>query len=96
MMITMMTMMTNASGFCVILIGPKDGQRHCEPEPRYLEEECNDAWRLHVSITCLKSLQKLTLGGGLQCTIGLGPLKVSNLDLITLPLILREYVTFTF
>ena len=35
-------------GFCVILIGPKDGQRHCEPEPRYLEEECGDAWRLYV------------------------------------------------
>ena len=35
-------------GFCVILIGPKDGQRHCEPEPRYLEEECGDTWRLYV------------------------------------------------
>ena len=41
----------NDPGFCVILIGPKDGSRHCEPEPRYLEEECSDAWRLFVSIS---------------------------------------------
>jgi len=39
----------NYSGSCVILIGPIDGQRHCEPEPRYLEEECSDKWRLHDS-----------------------------------------------
>jgi len=37
----------NFKGFCVILIGPKDGRRHCEPEPRYLEEECGDTWRLY-------------------------------------------------
>ena len=41
----------NDPGFCVILIGPKDGSRHCEPEPRYLEEECSDAWRLYVSVS---------------------------------------------
>ena len=27
----------NISGICVILIGPVDGARHCDPEPGYLE-----------------------------------------------------------
>merc|ERR1719193_865786 len=29
--------LTNYSGPCVILIGPVDGKRHCDPEPGYLE-----------------------------------------------------------
>ena len=27
----------NIAGSCVILIGPVDGARHCDPEPGYLE-----------------------------------------------------------
>merc|ERR1711892_987741 len=34
-------------GSCVIIIGPIDGQRHCEPEPRYLMN--NDDWRFSDS-----------------------------------------------
>jgi len=37
----------NYKGLCVILMGPKDGKRHCEPEPRYLEEEHGEEWTLH-------------------------------------------------
>jgi len=39
----------NYAGSCIILIGPRDNERHCEPAPRYLEEQCSDIWRLHAS-----------------------------------------------
>jgi len=35
------------SGKCVILIGPIDGNRHCDPEPRFLEGHPD--WRLQAS-----------------------------------------------
>lgn len=35
------------TGKCVILIGPIDGNRHCDPEPRFLEEHPD--WRLQSS-----------------------------------------------
>ena len=57
----------------MILIGPKDGQRHCEPEPRYLEEECSDAWRLHVCPTTIIRLKifsiKPYLNGGVSHSV---------------------------
>jgi len=28
----------NFTGRCVVLIGPVDGLRHCDPEPRYLPD----------------------------------------------------------
>jgi len=37
-------------GSCVILIGPIDGARHCEPEPAYLEELEDSGWTLHDSL----------------------------------------------
>ena len=36
----------NYTGNCVILIGPIDGKRHCEPAPRYLREVENTPWVL--------------------------------------------------
>lgn len=38
----------NFKGVCVILIGPRDGRRHCDPEPRYLEEAAGE-WALHAT-----------------------------------------------
>lgn len=39
------------TGSCVILIGPIDGSRHCDPEPRYLESwESGRYWRVQASM----------------------------------------------
>ena len=65
-------------GFCVILIGPKDGRRHCEPEPRYLEEECGDTWRLYVrTLLPHKSYlnQKTKIMGAVQTLTVMSPTK---------------------
>ncbi len=33
------------SGDCVLLVGPIDGQRHCAPEPKYLQTSSwNETW----------------------------------------------------
>ena len=37
------------TGPCVILIGPVDGLRHCEPEPDYLEN--SDEWEIMEKIS---------------------------------------------
>ncbi len=35
-------------GPCVILVGPVDNARHCDPEPDYLEK-CSTEWRAHAT-----------------------------------------------
>ena len=39
----------NTSGKIVILIGPIDGARHCDPEPDYLQEQLG--WELQNSLS---------------------------------------------
>ena len=36
----------NYAGNCVILIGPIDGRRHCDPEPFYLQETKSETWKI--------------------------------------------------
>lgn len=33
-------------GDCVVLIGPVDGEKHCDPEPGYLEKNLGHVWKL--------------------------------------------------
>lgn len=35
-------------GDCVVLIGPIDGEKHCDPEPGYLEKNLGHVWRLQA------------------------------------------------
>ena len=55
------------AGPCVILIGPVDGERHCEPEPKYLMDHKD--WFI-IETMCLRGQDEVAVYGRRQinCT----------------------------